>query len=767
MWCHLSTSIGLRRSLRFVALGLLSVALITTLFLANISHAAQDTTKTVSFQGRLQTSAGAVVPDGHYNMQFKIYQDGTGVAEENPGGSLKWTETYVNNNDNKGIEVKNGFFSVNLGSVNQFRTSVDWDQDALFLSMNVAGSAAACTTFNTAPCGADGEMLPMKRITATPYAINAGAVGGKTVDQLIQNTATLQTNANLALQSASDTDITAYIQGRANQTATNFLVKQGSAQTGKALDIQANNGASLFNIDATGALNQAGAANFAGPLSVAVNNSSINSLPVRIAQQGSGDTGIELSVTGSSKYSLGIDASDGSFKIGSSVAAGATSKLGNTSIGASDSTSNYKHVQANKYTATETGPIMNMSVYLADVDSFCPNIQLGVYASNPGGTAPATLLGSSAATAATAGWNTLQMTSTTSVTSGTVYWLGVYTACDDMLKFTPGSGTRAHMDDASSLPSTFSASATGSGQLSLYATIDTSSGIVDTFGGNAAVFDLGPTGDATFKGSADSSNAFQVQNSAGSDLLSVNSDSANGTPNVQIGSGSGSGTPTLLTLDKAGSAPTIINEDAMLGSMYYDTTLGKVQCYEASGWGSCGSSPDTFVTLSPEYTNTVTNGAGIGTMTTDLCSDTLNINDGSSGQPTICGTNETYNFYNWMSSQGSAQTKSIYVTYKLPSTFKAFAAGSTSLMGRTDSANSSVAYQIYRNRSTGLTACGSAVSVSTGPQSTWQTAAAGGSADPSACSFTAGDSIVIKINLTSASNANAYIANLGFTFSNN
>jgi len=767
MWCHLSTGIGLLRSLRFVALGLLFVALSTTLLLASTSHAAQNTTKTISFQGRLQTSAGAVVADGHYNIQFKIYQGGAGTAAGNPGGSLKWTETYINNGGDSGVEVKNGFFSVNLGSVNQFGTSVDWDQDTLFLSMNVAGSATACTAFDTAPCAADDEMLPMKRVTATPYAINAGAVGGKTVDQLIQNTATLQSNTNIALQSAGDADITAYIQGRTNQTATNFLVKQGSAQTGKALDIQGSSGTSLFNIGANGSLNQAGAAHFASPLDVTVSNSSVNSLPVRIAQQGTGDVGIELAATGSSKYSLGIDATDGSFKIASSVAAGATSKLGTNSIGSSNSGGNYRHVQANKYTATQTGPVMNMSVYVNDFDSFCPNIQLGIYADNGSGTAPGALLGSSAATAATTGWNTLQLTSSASVASGTTYWLGVFTACDDTLKYTPSTGTRAHMDDASSLPSTFSASATGSGLVSLYATIDTSSGVVDSFGGDAAVFDLGPTGDATFKTSTNSNTAFQVQNSAGNDLLSVNSDDANGAPNVQIGSGSGDGTPTLLTLDQAGSAPTIVNEEAMLGSMYYDTTLGKVQCYEASGWGSCGSSPDTFVTLTPEYSNTVTNGSGLGTMTTDLCSDTLNINDGSSAQPTICGTNETYNFYNWMSSQGSAQTKSIYVTYKLPSNFKNFTAGSTSLMGRTDSANSTVTYQTYRNRSTGLTACGSAVSVSTGSQSTWQTATSGGSADPSACSFAAGDSIVFKINLTASNNANAYIANLGFTFSNN
>lgn len=765
MWCHLSTHIGFRRLLRFVVMILLFVALSTTLLFASISHAAPNVTRTVSFQGRLQTAAGAVVSDGHYNMQFKIYQGGTGTAVGNPGGSLEWTETYINNGGTSGVEVKNGFFSVNLGSVNPFGTSVDWDQDTLFLSMNVAGSATACTTFDTAPCGADGEMLPMKRITATPYAINAGAVGGKTVDQLLQNTATLQTNANLALQSASDTDATAYIQGRTNQSAANLLIKQGSAQTGKALDIQGSGGASLFNIDESGTLNQAGAANFAGTLDVDVNNSTINSLPVRIAQQGSGDAGIELSVTGSSKYSMGIDASDGSFKIASSVAAGATDNLGNTAIGPNNGSGNYQHVQANKYTATESGPVLSMSTYLGSVDSFCPNIQLGVYTDNNG--TPGTLLGSSVESAGVVGWNTKPLSSTVNVTEGTAYWFALFTDCEATTKEFPASGSGAHMFGVAELPGTFSSEINGATTISLYATIDTSASVVDSFGGNAAVFNLGPTGDATFKSSTNSSNAFQVQNSAGSDLLSVNSDSASGAPNVQIGNGSGSGTPTLLTLDKASSAPTIVDNDAMLGSMYYDTTLGKVQCYEASGWGACGSSPDTFITLSPEYTNTVTNGAGIGTMTTDLCSDTLDINDGSSGQPAICGTNETYNFYNWMSSQGTAQTKSLYVTYKLPSTFKSFAAGSTSLMGRTDSANSTVNYQVYRNRSTGLTACGSAVAVSTGSQSTWQTGTAGGSADPSACSFAAGDSIVFKINLTSSSNANAYIANLGFTFSNN
>ncbi len=249
------------------------------------------------------------------------------------------------------------------------------------------------------------------------------------------------------------------------------------------------------------------------------------------------------------------------------------------------------------------------------------------------------------------------------------------------------------------------------------------------------------------------------------DTFSMSLTSAS-TPNVQIGGGSNGGPTTLFTLDRGASAPIAANNDALLGSMYYDTSLGKLQCYEADGWGACGSSPDNIITISPEYTNAVLHGTGIGTMTSDLCSDNLNVNDGSSSQPTICGTNETYNFYKWTSPQASSQTYSIYVTYQLPTTFKDFNSGQTSLMGRTDSTNSTVAYQVYRNSSTGLTACGSSIQVSNGVSSTWTTQTATGAADPSTCGFAGGDSIVFKIDVTAKSNANAYVGNLNFAFSN-
>src|SRR6185437_13827964 len=59
------------------------------------------------------------------------------------------------------------------------------------------------------------------------------------------------------------------------------------------------------------------------------------------------------------------------------------------------------------------------------------------------------------------------------------------------------------------------------------------------------------------------------------DTFSMNI-STNAVPNVQIGGGLYGGPVTLFTLDRAASAPIASNNAALLGSMYYDTTLGKL-----------------------------------------------------------------------------------------------------------------------------------------------------------------------------------------------
>jgi hypothetical protein len=201
--------------------------------------------------------------------------------------------------------------------------------------------------------------------------------------------------------------------------------------------------------------------------------------------------------------------------------------------------------------------------------------------------------------------------------------------------------------------------------------------------------------------------------------------------------------------------------------MYYDTTTNRIQCYEADGWGACGSAPDNIITLTPEYTGAVLNGTGIGVMTADFCanqSGILQVN-----HLTLCTTTgEARNYYHWTSPQASAQTYSIYVNYKLPSTFKGFLDDNTiKLTALKDHAtNAGATLDVYRKNVVAgtITQCGSNTTITTGTNA-WNQTSLGGSGE-TGCGFVAGDYVIFKITVTSQSNGNVYIENLDFTFSN-
>lgn len=596
VWCHLPTIFSrclfwLERHhvLRFAGLMLLCAVLTTTLVFARATSAVTTSTnRTINFQGRLLTSGGAPVADGFYNIQFKIYQGGNGNQADNPGGSLKWTETYVNNNADRGVEVKNGVLSVELGSQTPFDNSIDWNHDTLWLSMNVAGSAKNCTVFDSAICDADGEMLPMKRLTATPYAINSGMLEGRDASGFIQNGTALQPGSF----NISGIGRAAVLQGTAGVESAFF--DRGDA----------------------------------GTLSIGTVNA----------------TSIEIgSASGDQTINIGTGDGNKALTIGSNSGESHLSLQGGTSGVTVNTGGNF--VVHNPTTDRDTlviGSDGSTSINLSDETDFVVN---------------------------------------------------------------DGSDN-----------SVFQVGSDGS--------INTGSG------SNLAV-----NGGARFKQGA------------------------------TIGDGNDKTKTAFLTLDSAKAAPDA--DEAPLGSMYYDTTLGKIQCYEADGWGACSSSPDTFVTLSPEYSNAVTNGTGLGTLSSDICSDELNLNDGSDDQALVCSKNETYNFYDWTSTEATGQTKSIYVSYQLPDNFKKFVKNSTSLMSRTNSTDASVKYQIYQKTTTGLVACGTAMNASNGIDTAWKKTAAKGANDPTQCDFEAGDSIVFKIDFTAANDAHAYVSDLSFAFSNN
>ncbi|HEY4964739.1 MAG TPA: hypothetical protein VIH90_08695, partial [Candidatus Saccharimonadales bacterium] len=252
--------------------------------LAKPISTAATTTNTVNFQARLESSDGAIAPDGNYNVEFKIYSSST-------GGSALWTEGYLNSASHP-VVVSNGYLTVNLGSITSFPSNMPWDQ-SLYVTMNVGGTGSTPSW--------DGEMSPRLLLTAVPYAFQAAnatelqITNGSNVATLsfassptstvaitlpnssgtvclegdtacsfapttggtgyIQNGLTLQTNANLNIQSTSTTDITATISALPSQTA-DLLRFENSSGTTALSGINANGNYYIQSGSYTGTLTQ-------------------------------------------------------------------------------------------------------------------------------------------------------------------------------------------------------------------------------------------------------------------------------------------------------------------------------------------------------------------------------------------------------------------------------------------------------------------------------------------------------------------------------
>ncbi|HEX5456580.1 MAG TPA: hypothetical protein VFW77_04400, partial [Candidatus Saccharimonadales bacterium] len=215
------------------------------------------TSSTINFQARLLSNSGALVPDGFYNAQFKLYSASS-------GGTAQWTETYYDSNgvtagnDNR-VRVVNGYLSVYLGSQTAL-PSIDWSQEE-WLTINIGG------TTQTATPTWDGEMSPRLKLSAVPYALTAGTLAKTTG----ANTSTLdwdtQTGANsillpdesgtLCIQGSSNCGFAtasgsgSYIQnGTSIQTAANFAIQSAaSGSVGGVIQAAVGQTADIFRIE--------------------------------------------------------------------------------------------------------------------------------------------------------------------------------------------------------------------------------------------------------------------------------------------------------------------------------------------------------------------------------------------------------------------------------------------------------------------------------------------------------------------------------------
>ena len=252
--------------------GIVALALLLLVAPRNV-YATTGVNQEISFEGKIVTAAGLNIPDGTYNMEFKIY---TAAGSCNPtsgvGCTLGWTEDWLVSASN-GVTFTSGTYQVNLDHVaaNNF-SGIDFNTYPLYLSLQIGNTSSCAPAGNfTANCGGDGEMKPYIKFTSTPYALNSNALQGLSASafgQLASNqtwtgTNTFQPTTNINSVTIKQTSVGSPTADIFNvQTANSSSVIQitGPSANNAAVNISSV-GAQAITLTSGAALTFTGAAN--------------------------------------------------------------------------------------------------------------------------------------------------------------------------------------------------------------------------------------------------------------------------------------------------------------------------------------------------------------------------------------------------------------------------------------------------------------------------------------------------------------------------
>jgi hypothetical protein len=310
----------------FVVLGVVSLGIMQSLR-PTASAAASEY---LNFQARLKNNSGAVVPDGDYNVEFKLYDasSSSGSSQGSCSGDSNclWTETRTGANK---VRVVNGYMTANLGSVTSLPTNIDWSQ-RIYLTMNIGDTGSPSW---------DGEMNPRLLLTAVPLAYKANNVGSAATNAASTNSngVTISTgnaagatsnSGNISLDTGTATGTTGTISlgasnasaltlGRSGLTTTNsgaLTVTQlltgnlGLSVTGAAisLNVSSNFDTNVNTGTSTGAVNigngSAGAITLQSGIGVvfsgiATDITTVSNQDLKVAPHGTGNVTIGTSDT--------------------------------------------------------------------------------------------------------------------------------------------------------------------------------------------------------------------------------------------------------------------------------------------------------------------------------------------------------------------------------------------------------------------------------------------------------------------------------------
>ncbi|MGB3023177.1 MAG: hypothetical protein WBB39_00005, partial [Candidatus Saccharimonadales bacterium] len=220
---------------RFAVPFIVSTISLLLVCFAFFSHSATAAIpSTMNFQGRLTDSTGTIMPDGLYNMQFRIYTVPT-------GGSATWSETREVSGSDYRVQVTNGLFSTQLGQRTALPASLFANTD-LYFEITMANPATA--TCNTTACQTwESPMTARQKLATSAYAFNSDTLDGLDSTAFatatgsanyIQNTTTPQT-ANFSITGTGRVDTVLQAPSIQRNTSGTLLVGTTATTTGLTL----------------------------------------------------------------------------------------------------------------------------------------------------------------------------------------------------------------------------------------------------------------------------------------------------------------------------------------------------------------------------------------------------------------------------------------------------------------------------------------------------------------------------------------------------
>lgn len=257
-----------------------------------------------------------------------------------------------------------------------------------------------------------------------------------------------------------------------------------------------------------------------------------------------------------------------------------------------------------------------------------------------------------------------------------------------------------------------------------------------------------------------STTAFRIQDTSNNNLLTADTSS---NKRVVIGN-------SITPINTAsGTGDVVVGGNLEVQGKIYFGNSGSNAIYTSGGGGQLrfkGTARNSVAqTLTPEYAGAVMtatgSGANVGTMTSDFCA-----NDGSGTasatyvNTTYCPTTGDYhNYYNWTTSQATAQDYDIFTRWQVPSNYDSSDAMPTiTFYGwRTNTTNDAVTLTVRK----GATVCGTATSVG-GSNGAWNQATY--SSSGSCGTLTPGTVLTFDIHLSAATGDHALVGEIGITY---